>query len=244
MEIADPHSEESEHAMAFDVATALAAMARDGYAVLPQVVSAATVDALVEFVEAAVVSAGGEYVHFKDSDAFGEVLARAWPEESQVDRVIRGVFAAGVGRPAPAGRPFRVLRCISGLSGANRSLNFHFDSYALTAVVPVMIPSDSPGDLLLMPNARPLRRWYVANLLDQILVSNRIAQSYFRRKWRSRPEEFVHLRPVPGNVYLFWGYRALHANEPCHPSRTRATVLLHYGNVHEHSAIARVVRSR
>ena len=33
------------------------------------------------------------------------------------------------------------------------------------------------------------------------------------------------LRIVPGNVYLFWGYQTLHANEPCLPTSLRATAL-------------------
>jgi hypothetical protein len=36
----------------------------------------------------------------------------------------------------------------------------------------------------------------------------------------------------PGNAYLFWGYRAFHATLPCAPGALRATLMLHYGELH------------
>lgn len=58
-----------------------------------------------------------------------------------------------------------------------------------------------------------------------------------RRGWL-RP---VRLKLIPGNLYLFWGYCSLHANDECHPDLLRATALLHFGNPHHDSALARLL---
>jgi hypothetical protein len=39
----------------------------------------------------------------------------------------------------------------------------------------------------------------------------------------------------PGNIYFFWGYRSIHANEPCDPNQIRATALLHFGDPYKAS---------
>ena len=41
----------------------------------------------------------------------------------------------------------------------------------------------------------------------------------------------------PGNAYLFWGYRSYHATLPCRPGDSRATLIIHYGNLHRDSAL-------
>ena len=43
----------------------------------------------------------------------------------------------------------------------------------------------------------------------------------------------MRIKMVPGNLYLFWGYRSVHTNEPCDPASIRATALFHYANPHQ-----------
>ena len=47
----------------------------------------------------------------------------------------------------------------------------------------------------------------------------------------------------PGNVYLFWGYRSLHANLPVDSLYTRATLLYHFGDVHPKSLGNKIIKS-
>jgi hypothetical protein len=46
----------------------------------------------------------------------------------------------------------------------------------------------------------------------------------------------------PGNLYLFWGYRSIHTNEPCDPDKIRATALFHYVDPHIGSRLKRALR--
>jgi hypothetical protein len=44
---------------------------------------------------------------------------------------------------------------------------------------------------------------------------------------------------VPGNLYLFWGYRSVHANQACDPDKIRATALFHFGDPRTNSRLRR-----
>jgi hypothetical protein len=46
---------------------------------------------------------------------------------------------------------------------------------------------------------------------------------------------------VPGTIYFFWGYRSLHANQPCDPEFRRATALFHFGDPHARSFATRLI---
>lgn len=97
------------------------------------------------------------------------------------------------------------------------------------------------GDLIMFPNLRGIRKSYVANLLDKVLLDNRVTQ--FALKWgvTSGRLRSTRVRMQPGNVYFFWGYRSVHANEPCDRDQIRATALFHYVNPHVNSRARRLI---
>ena len=129
---------------------------------------------------------------------------------------------------------YEVLRCLSGKSGQKHSLVFHFDSYIVTALVPIEIPlGGRAGDLLIYPNVRQVRSNYLFNAVDKVLLHNPITQMILRSCINSRRLGPVRIKMVPGNLYLFWGYRSVHTNEPCEPGTIRATALFHYANPHQ-----------
>ena len=93
----------------------------------------------------------------------------------------------------------------------------------------------APGDLVIFPNMRRVRPSYLLNLLDKVMFENKPAQALLRRLARKRRFGATAIRLTPGDIYFFWGYRSLHANEVCDPGELRATALLHYGNPHARS---------
>ncbi len=140
---------------------------------------------------------------------------------------------------------YNVLRIISGPNGGSGSLAFHYDASVITALVPLFIPKSermSSGELLVMANRRPFRRLLVHNLLEKAALQNRFASKVAASAVRKHPEQFVR-DLVPGNIYLFWGYRSYHANFPCAPNALRATLLLHYGNPHGRSKLLKHLRN-
>jgi hypothetical protein len=115
---------------------------------------------------------------------------------------------------------------------------FHFDSYVLTLLLPIEVPAGKDnGELILLPNVRPIRRWYTSNLIDKVLLDNALAQWFLRRMARLHPQRFVRITLTPGDLYFFWGYRSIHTNAPCDIDKIRATALLHYADPHRESRL-------
>lgn len=167
------------------------------------------------------------------------------PKSEAFKNLCRRLYEAGTGRAATEAKFYQVLRCLQGRAGQTRSWYFHYDSYVVTALLPVAIPSEGPrGDLLIIPNTRHIRRLYLTNLLDKLLIENRFAQAVLRSITRRRRFNTVSIQLQPGNIYLFWGYRSIHTNEACDPDKLRATALFHYGNPHRDSRLRRLIQKR
>jgi hypothetical protein len=215
-------------------------MNRVGYGVLPRYLEPTDLEDLRQFVETAVAAAGGEYVVFTGVEAVtGTLLDKLSASPAFVD-LLHQVYEQGCGRTAPNQSLYQVLRCLKGKSGLKHALYFHYDSYVVTALLPVIIPSQgSTGHLVMSPNRRPVRSSYLLNLLDKIILDNPATQFLLRHAFRSGLLKLKRIPMVPGNLYLFWGYRTVHANEPCDPDKIRATALFHFGDPHAGSGLRR-----
>lgn len=94
----------------------------------------------------------------------------------------------------------------------------------------------------MIPNIRTVRKSYARNVLDKILLENNFTQRLLRLAYGAKRLGFVQLQITPGNLYLFWGYRSLHANEACDPDQIRATALYHFGDPHTESTFRHFLR--
>jgi hypothetical protein len=137
------------------------------------------------------------------------------------------------------------LRCVQGGSGRRESNCFHFDASLVTALLPIEIPQQGKpnerGDLLLFANRRRVRPSVLLNVLEKALVQNAFTRKLISLGIRLHLLRPQRLRLVPGNLYLFWGYRSLHANEPCNPAYRRATAIFHYGDPHAGSLLTSLI---
>jgi hypothetical protein len=129
------------------------------------------------------------------------------------------------------------LRVIAGPRGEGDAFWFHYDASVVTMVVPLFVPDGErghSGELVGLFNKRPFRRFAVVNIIEKIVGQSRF---YRRRLLRrlARKDAFQTVDMEVGNVYLFWGYRSLHANMPCESGALRATLLLHFGHPHSSS---------
>jgi hypothetical protein len=140
-------------------------------------------------------------------------------------------------------RVFPVIRCLQGESGWKESHFYHFDATLVTMLVPLFIPTGDAhcGDLISFPNIRPVRRNVLVNIVEKGILHNRISQKLTALAVKRRWLKPMTVKLVPGNAYLFWGYRSLHANELCNPHKLRATALYHFGDPHRDSALGRLV---
>jgi len=190
------------------------------------------------FVSSAISVGGQQSVSLKNNELAGsdlEVLANCPEFQSLFSRI----YSAGLGRSPPEVHFYQILRCLTGKSVVSHSLMFHYDSYAVTALVPVEIPqSGKRGDFLIIPNTRGIRSNYLFNLVDKVMLDNALTQRILRTRL-SLGKGIRRVAMVPGSLYLFWGYRSIHTNEPVDEGAVRATALFHYADPHADSYLKR-----
>jgi hypothetical protein len=160
--------------------------------------------------------------------------------------LLRALSAKAAGQESIAGEssPYNVLRVVAGPQGTEKSMMFHYDATVVTALVPLLIPDGRPdeaGDLVVATNLRRIRASALFNVLEKIVMQNSIARLLLSRLLLRGGSE-AHIRRLkPGNIYLFWGYRTLHANLSVKPNAVRSTLLFHVGNPHRSSPLVNMI---
>lgn len=215
-----------------------------GFARLDGFISTNELRPLQDIAERASDSAGG-YAGLNGSSCFEGTVWHDLPRSATFQRLCLRLGALGMGRPIDVTHGHQVFRCLKGETGKSHSMYFHYDSYILSVLLPVAIPSHGErGNLLVFPSARPIRRTYIANLLDKLLSESKLSQAWFRHSAYRINTSVVSIPMVPGCAYFFWGYRSLHTNEPCDADKLRATALIHYGDPHNGSQIRKALRRK
>lgn len=136
-----------------------------------------------------------------------------------------------------------VIRIVTGEKTDSQSFRFHYDPTIITALIPILIPEgpiERSGHLVIMANIRKIRSLTIINLIEKICIQNIFVQKIISLYIKCNKYKYVK-KIKPGNVYLFWGYRSLHASMPVDPKYIRATILFHYGNPHKKSKILKFV---
>ena len=230
-----------------DVDQLVAAMDDCGVGVLRNVVPETLLAPMREYI--------GRELDSRDGQYFG-LGGMEWIAQSPLEAVLRApgfreIFGAlyqhSMGTRPPSDRIMPVLRVLAGTHGLRHSNLFHYDSYVVTALVPILIPNrpDEPrGHLVMFPNLRHARTHAVVNVLEKALVENMAAC----RLWRAPAVQRrlgARIVPLePGSIYFFWGMRSLHANQACLPTSVRSTALLHFGDPHEKSVLKHLSQRR
>jgi hypothetical protein len=148
------------------------------------------------------------------------------------------IYRAGTGYDAPSPECYQVLRCLCGAKGQKNSMHFHYDTYALAALIPITIPTKGKmGDLLMLPNVRRFRDFYTRSLMDKALLASPLQQHRLKNMYKNHDDRLIRIKMVPGNLYFFWGYRSAHANEECDKTMLRCTALFHFVDPHANSVL-------
>lgn len=216
----------------------------NGFAVLENFLSSEMLEQGRAFIEQQAKIRLGEYFAVHGIEAMsGSVLATLAASGPFKEMLVDLYRAQTTKEPSSTEQVFPVIRCLQGKSGLKQSHFYHFDATAVTALLPLFIPTEGEhcGDLIIFPNIRRVRFNALRNVIEKALMHNTASQKLIalavRRGWL-RP---IRLKLVPGNLYLFWGYRSLHANDQCDPGMLRATALFHFGNPHHDSLVARLL---
>lgn len=213
-----------------------------GFTVIEHFISPEQLELGRAFVAQQAAIQGGEYFAIHGIEALGGSMIAGLALSTALKETMAALYRLQTGQePAAAEQIFPVLRCLQGRSGLKQSHYYHFDATAVTALLPLFIPTVGThcGDLIIFPNVRRVRFNALRNVVEKAVLHNTASQKLVAfavgRGWL-RP---IRLKLVPGNLYLFSGYRSLHANDECDPAMLRATALFHFGNPHHESLLAR-----
>lgn len=211
-----------------------------GYVCLEGVFSQGEMDEASRQVRSLVEASGGEYAGREGNDELEGIILHELSSSQAFLQLCQGL-CLHQGIKVASGAPVKqILRCLSGSSALEHCFYFHFDSFELTALVPIVIPQgDRAGDLIMFPNARRRRRSYVLNAIDKALLEKAGGQTRARRR-ASRPDAALRVKLQPGNLYFFNGNRSLHANDDTDPQAIRATLLIHFGGTHHDHWLRRI----
>ncbi|GFM89672.1 hypothetical protein PSCICO_50710 [Pseudomonas cichorii] len=215
----------------------------NGFTTLKNILSSTDLEQLRDFTDSRAAKHPGEYFAYHGETALGESLLASLWSDPEFKQLMAGLYRHAARQESPSEQIFPVLRCIQGSQGIRESNCFHFDASLVTALIPIYIPVDGEecGDLMLFANARKLRSNVARNVVEKALLQNRFSRWMtciaINRGWLA-PKV---LKLEPGNIYLFWGYRSLHANQPCSPGLKRATAILHFGDPHSGSTATRLI---
>jgi hypothetical protein len=218
----------------------------DGYAVISDVFSSSEIAEARQYIEDELNKRRGQYFSFVGSDPVRGTLLEQIGKSPAFQALFARLSSHIMGRRIEPDAPYQVLRVLAGQTGRGQSMLFHYDAYALTALVPIAIPKSTDelcGDLIIYPNLRSIRSNVVFNVLEKTVLQNSLAQKFFATKFAQRLLKAKILRMDPGNVYFFRGYQTLHANEPCNPESLRATALFHFADPHQNSPLTSFIKS-
>ena len=217
----------------------------DGYAVIRNFVPLEQLREAKNLAENAVKNAGGEYVVMEGADALAGTFLKDLGTDPRFIAICNELYRHASGDRSPETDFYQILRCLAGRSARSHSLRFHYDSYLVSALIPIIIPREgNPGDLIIARQKRNVRKFYATNLMDKILTDNPASQMVMRRLAARGERYFKRIHLTPGDLYLFWGYRSLHTNEPCDEGNIRSTAILHYANPHADSRLRKTLRSK
>lgn len=124
-----------------------------GYTAIHDFVSPAKLAPVQRLAIEAVEKRNGQYAHFGGTDGLQGTILEELAQSQRFQDLFRSLYEATTGRPGPEVNFYQVFRCLKGKTGQQHSARFHFDSYVLTALLPVALPTKgAPGDLLLFPS--------------------------------------------------------------------------------------------
>ena len=216
-----------------------------GVAMIGQVVLPEKLAEAQAFVESHLEKHNDQYFSYSGAQAVAGSLMEELGQLPAFAELLGKLYALATGTTAGTTSVYQVLRVLKGNSGRKQAFRFHYDAYVVTAVLPIVIPSGGAGpsgNLVLYPRLRSIRSNYLVNLLEKVFMQNALMQWIMAREPVCRLLGAKVYNLQPGNLYLFWGYQSLHANQPCCPDSLRATAVFHLGNPHQRSRLISIIQ--
>ncbi|WP_442217756.1 hypothetical protein [Rhizobium sp. 2YAF20] len=133
-----------------------------------------------EFASSVIEHSGQTSISLRRSKQFSGTKFEEQANSQSFRDIFSKLYEFATGNPSPEVTFYQVLRCLTGKHIAKESLVFHYDSFLITALLPIMIPTKGKRcDFLMFPNTRRIRSAYLTNLVDKMLVDKKIYRSRY-----------------------------------------------------------------
>lgn len=155
-------------------------------------------------------------------------VAYALATDPDVERLLEALAHDETTPPGRPGYVRRVFRIFSSPGSRLSKPQWHYDGCSITMIVPLIMPEDGSGGFAALPNNRPHRQSRLTTLAEKQVCELGVLRPWINRRFRKSPAA-RKVTLVPGDAYLFRGYRTLHSVMPLTPHSLRASILLQYG---------------
>lgn len=130
-------------------------MDKRGFACLPDCLSESDLEPLRSRVSGAGLDPTGKYAVLQDRKTFDETALTKIPASPEFQLLCQQLLKLATRTALNETDHYQVVRCLNGDVGRRNSYFFHYDTYVLTVLIPIMIPQTGErGDLVLFPNVR------------------------------------------------------------------------------------------
>ena len=219
---------------------------KTGMYCIKDAISRELLDSLRNEIKSELVSKGDRYYSKINPANNSQSTFSAIKKNTNFIYLTNTLSSKALGRDVDDSESLNVLRVVTGKKADTQTLKFHFDAYALTVLIPIFIPDgplEDSGHLVSFLNLRKLRKFQFVNMMQKALVQNSLTRKILGFVVRRNPKKYVS-EMIPGNAYLFWGYRTLHANFSVDKNLLRSTFLYHKGDVHQKSIFDKTIKNR
>lgn len=215
-----------------DSGVSLAALSRqldeDGFIHMESVLSANELAAAREDIATYIERHGKIDRDLFDPEQWDCPVAYSVATDPSVESHLHSLAFQETGQLRQGGYVRRVLRIFSGPGSVLSKPKWHYDGCSITMVVPIVMPEDGSGGFAAFPNSRPHRRSFVATLAEKQVYELNLLRPWINRRFRKN-QAAKTIKFIPGDAYIFRGYRTLHSIMPLSPASLRVSVLLQYG---------------
>ena len=139
-----------------------------------------------------------------------------------------------------------VLRVLSGKNNKKGANEYHFDSFLITLMLPIIIRQKklNTGKFLIIPNIRKIQKFFIFSLIQKIILQNRLIRKILTLSITKRILKATEVNLEENSLYIFYGYKSFHGSSSLVNDTTRVTFLHHVYRPHNESKINKLIFKR
>ena len=139
-----------------------------------------------------------------------------------------------------------VLRVLSGNNNKKGAGEYHFDSFLITFMLPIILPDKKleTGKFMLIPNLRKIQKYFILSLLQKIVFQNFFTRYILSLDIIKKTLNTKEILLEENTLYIFYGYKSYHGSSGLQNNLTRVTFLNHIYKPHNRNFLNKLIFNR